>query len=39
MEGILSTAQGKHIVQVGEKLKVEITGIMSDERRIVGEKQ
>lgn len=35
MEGILSTAQGKRIVQIGEKLKVEITGVMNDERRIV----
>jgi ribonuclease R len=38
IEGVLSTIQGKRIVQVGEKLKVEITGIMNDERRIVGER-
>lgn len=37
MEGILSTVQGKRIVQIGEKLKIEITGVMNDERRIVGE--
>ena len=38
MEGILSTIQGKRIVQIGEKLKIEITGVMNDERRIVAEK-
>jgi len=37
VRGVLSTTQGKRITSIGEKLQVEVTGVIQDERRIVGE--
>jgi exoribonuclease R len=39
VRGVVSTTQGKRIATIGEKLKIEVTGVMQDERRIVGEKR
>jgi hypothetical protein len=37
--GILTSVQGQRVVQVWEKIQITVTGVMKDERRIVGEKR
>lgn len=36
--GILSDSRGKEIAQIWQKLQIQITGVMEEERRIVGER-
>ena len=36
IHGTLSTMHGKRVVDIGERLQVQIVGVMEDERRIIG---